>query len=47
MRARRLHTRILHLDALITEDRPTPAAVESPVARQQGLLRMAFRMGEG
>lgn len=47
IRARRLHSRILHLDGLITEDRPTPAPVESPVAAQQGLLRMAFRLGEG
>ncbi|PJI54755.1 AraC family transcriptional regulator [Methylobacterium radiotolerans] len=27
--------------------RPTPQPVESPVAAQQGLLRMAFRMSEG
>ncbi|WCS24941.1 DUF1465 family protein [Methylobacterium sp. NMS14P] len=47
LRARRLHSRILHLDALIAEDRPTPQPVESPVAAQQGLLRMAFRMSEG
>jgi regulator of CtrA degradation len=47
LRARRLHARILHLDSLIAEDRPTPAPVESPVAQQQGLLRMAFRMSEG
>jgi regulator of CtrA degradation len=47
MRARRLHSRILHLDGLITDDRPTPAPVESPVAAQQGLLRMAFRLSEG
>jgi regulator of CtrA degradation len=47
VRARRLHTRILHLDSLIAEDRPTPAPVESPVAAQQGLLRMAFRLSEG
>ena len=46
-RARRLHARILHLDSLITDDRPTPMAVESPVAAQQGLLRMAFRLGDG
>ena len=46
-RARRLHTRILHLDALMAEDRPTRAPVESPVAAQQGLLRMAFRTAEG
>jgi regulator of CtrA degradation len=47
MRARRLHARILHLDSLIADDRPTPAPVESPVAAQQGLLRMAFHLGEG
>jgi regulator of CtrA degradation len=47
LRARRLHARILHLDSLITDDRPTPMPVESPVAAQQGLLRMAFRLGEG
>ncbi|NEU12268.1 DUF1465 family protein [Methylobacterium sp. BTF04] len=44
VRSRRLHTRIVHLDALITNDRPTPVAVESPVAAQQGLLRSAFGM---
>lgn len=42
VRARRLHARILHLDALISDDRPTPIARESPVAAQQGLLRSAF-----
>ncbi|MDP4021238.1 DUF1465 family protein [Methylobacterium sp. NEAU 140] len=42
LRARRLHARILHLDALIADDRPTPRPVESPVAAQQGLLRSAF-----
>ncbi|GJE62009.1 protease adaptor protein RcdA [Methylobacterium trifolii] len=42
VRARRLHARILHLDALISEDRPTPLPRESPVAAQQGLLRSAF-----
>ena len=41
-RSRRLHARILHLDALIGEDRPTPRPAESPVAAQQGLLRTAF-----
>ncbi|MDR7038191.1 MULTISPECIES: DUF1465 family protein [Methylobacterium] len=41
-RARRLHDRILHLDTLISEDRPTPEPQESPVAAQQGLLRSAF-----
>lgn len=42
LRARRLHARILHLDGLISDDRPTPVARESPVAAQQGLLRSAF-----
>lgn len=41
-RAGRLHARILHLDGLITENRPTPAPLESPVAFQHGLLRVAF-----
>ena len=47
LRARRLHTRILHLDGLIADDRPTPRPVESPVAAQQGLLRSAFPSDEG
>src|SRR4051794_14040555 len=38
----RLHVRILHLDRLIAEDRSVPPRVESPVARQHGLLQMAF-----
>ena len=42
IRARRLHTRILHLDGLISDDRPVPVPQESPVAAQQGLLRSAF-----
>ena len=41
-RSRRLHARILHLDALITEDRPTPKPIDSPVAAQQGMLRSVF-----
>lgn len=41
-RSRRLHARILHLDVQITEDRPAPRPVESPVAAQQGLLRSIF-----
>ncbi|WP_336490069.1 DUF1465 family protein [Methylobacterium nigriterrae] len=41
-RARRLHARILHLDTLISDDRPTPTLRESPVAAQHGLLRSAF-----
>lgn len=46
LRARRLHARILHLDGLISNDRPTPAPRESPVAAQQGLLRSAFPASE-
>ena len=42
VRSRRMHTRILHLDALISDDRPTPISRESPVAAQHGLLRSAF-----
>jgi regulator of CtrA degradation len=38
----RLHARILHLDALISEDRPAPRTRESPVAAQQWLIRSAF-----
>jgi regulator of CtrA degradation len=38
----RLHARILHLDTLICDDRPTPAATDSPVAVQQWLIRSAF-----
>jgi regulator of CtrA degradation len=38
----RLHARILHLDGLIADDRPAPEPRESPVAAQQGLLRLAF-----
>lgn len=41
-RTRRLHARILHLDGLIGQDRPTPVPVASPVAAQHGLLRSAF-----
>ncbi len=41
-RSRRLHARILHLDALISEDSPVPRARLSPVAAQQGLLQTAF-----
>ncbi|AWN35560.1 DUF1465 family protein [Methylobacterium radiodurans] len=43
LRTRRLHTRILHLDGLISEDRPAPVPRESPVAAQQGLLRSVFQ----
>ena len=39
----RLHARILHLDRLIGEDRrAAQASQESPVARQHGLLQLAF-----
>jgi regulator of CtrA degradation len=38
----RLHARILHLDQLITDDRPTPVTRDSPVALQQWLIRSAF-----
>ena len=41
-RSRRLHSRILHLDALISEDRPAPMPRESPVTAQFGRLRAAF-----
>lgn len=44
-RSRRLHARILHLDVLIADDRPTPRPRSSPVADQQGLLRSAFGAG--
>lgn len=40
--SRRLHARILHLDRLISDDRPVPDAVTSPVGTQQDLLRSAF-----
>lgn len=46
LRTRRLHSRILHLDALIAEDRPTPRPVASPVAAQQGLLHAVFGQRE-
>ena len=46
-RARRLHARIIHLDGLIADDRPTPRPVESPVAAQHGLLRSAFQAANG
>jgi regulator of CtrA degradation len=41
----RLHARIIHLDQLITEDRPTPVTRDSPVALQQWLIRSAFNEG--
>jgi regulator of CtrA degradation len=40
--AARMHARILHLDGLISDDRPTPVTRESPVALQQWLIRSAF-----
>ena len=40
--AARLHARILHLDGLISDDRPTPETRDSPVALQQWLIRSAF-----
>ena len=38
----RLHARILHLDGLISDYRPTPVTRDSPVALQQWLIRSAF-----
>jgi regulator of CtrA degradation len=38
----RLHARILHLDRLISDDRPAPILRDSPVAMQQWLIRSAF-----
>lgn len=43
--AARMHARILHLDQLITDDRPAPVTRDSPVALQQRLLRSAFNGG--
>lgn len=43
IRTRRLHARVLHLDGLISDDRPTPVARQSPVAAQQDLLRSTFK----
>jgi regulator of CtrA degradation len=40
--AARMHARILHLDQLISDDRPTPVTRDSPVALQQLLIRSAF-----
>ncbi|KQP88396.1 MULTISPECIES: DUF1465 family protein [unclassified Methylobacterium] len=42
VRSRRLHTRILHLDGLIADERPSPLPQESPVVAQLSLLRSAF-----
>jgi len=41
--SKRLHDRILHLDRLISDDRPTPEPRVSPVFAQHALLRSAFR----
>lgn len=38
----RIHARILHLDGLITNERPTPPKDDNAVATQQGLLRSVF-----
>jgi regulator of CtrA degradation len=38
----RMHARVIHLDGLISDDRPTPVTRESPVALQQWLIRSAF-----
>jgi regulator of CtrA degradation len=38
----RLHARILHLDQLIDENAKASRPAESPVARQHGLLQLAF-----
>ena len=40
--AARMHARILHLDQLISDDRPTPITRDSPVALQQLLIQSAF-----
>ena len=42
VRSRRLHTRILHLDGAITEERPVQMPQESPVVAQLGRLQAAF-----
>jgi regulator of CtrA degradation len=41
--AARMHARILHLDGLISDDRPTPVTRDSPVALQQLLIQSAFK----
>jgi regulator of CtrA degradation len=40
--AARMHARILHLDQLMSDDRPAPVTRDSPVALQQWLIRSAF-----
>ena len=42
VRSRRLHSRILHLDGLIADERSSPLPQESPVVAQLSLLRSAF-----
>ena len=44
--AARMHARIIHLDRLISNDRPTPVTRDSPVARQRLLIQSAFNDGE-
>jgi regulator of CtrA degradation len=41
--SKRLHLRILHLDRLISDDRPTPEPRVSPVFAQHDMLRSAFK----
>ena len=41
--AARMHARILHLDQLISDDRPAPVTRDSPVALQQLLIQSAFK----
>jgi regulator of CtrA degradation len=43
--AARMHARILHLDQLMSDDRPAPVTRDSPVALQQWLIRSAFNDG--
>ena len=38
----RLHARIVHLEALLSDEGPAPVVRESPIAAQQGRLRAAF-----
>ena len=38
----RMHARVIHLDGLISDDRPAPVTRDSPVALQQWLIRSAF-----
>ena len=41
----RLHARILHLEALLSDEPPKPVTGGSPIAAQHGLLRAAFAAG--